>query len=121
AGNEERLDSHVDESSKGAGRVVGVQGAEHQVAGQSGLDGALGRLQVAHFADQDHIRVVTKDASQSGGERQSNLTVHLNLTDAFAVVLDRILDGDDLEGLFLDFIEGAVERGGLTGSVRSRD
>ena len=47
------------------GRVVGVQRAEHQVAGQRGLDGDLGRLRVADLADQD--RRPGPDAGSSAG------------------------------------------------------
>ena len=81
----------------GAGRVVGVQRAEHQVAGERRLDGDLGRFQVAHFADQDHVRVVPQDAPQGGGERQADLGVHLDLADARLLVLDRVFDRDDLD------------------------
>ena len=64
------------------GRVVGVQRAEHQVAGERRLDGDLGRLAVADFADQDDVRVVAQDAPQARGERQADLGVHLDLVDA---------------------------------------
>ena len=39
AADEERLDTHFDEPVRGRGGVVGVQGGQHQVAGQGGLDG----------------------------------------------------------------------------------
>ena len=54
-GDEERLDAHVDQTRDGAGGVVGVQGAEDQVAGQGGLDGDFGDFLIADFADQNDV------------------------------------------------------------------
>jgi len=45
------------------GRVVGVQGGEDEVAGQGGLDGDLGGLEVADLADHDDVRVLPQEAS----------------------------------------------------------
>ena len=52
-----------------AGGVVGVQRREDQVAGQRGLHGDLGRLAVADFADQHHVRVVAQDGAQAAWRR----------------------------------------------------
>ena len=52
------------------GRVVGVQRAKHQVAGQRRLDGDLGGLQVADLADQDDVGVLAQDAT-AGARRRS--------------------------------------------------
>ena len=82
---------------------------------------ALGRLQVADFADQDHVRVVPQDRPQGGGERQADLGVRLNLADAVLLVLDRVLDRDDLGRLVLDLVEGRVERRRLAGAGRAGD
>ena len=46
----------------------GVQRAEHQVAGFGRGDGRLDRLQVAHFADQNHVRVLAQGAAEGLGE-----------------------------------------------------
>ena len=56
-----------------------------------------------------------------GGEGQADLGVDLNLADARLLVLDRVLDGDDLERLVLDLVEGRVERGALAGAGRAGD
>ena len=52
----EDVDDAVDRAL-GAG---GVQRAEDDVAGFGRRDGRLDRLQVAHFADQDHVGVLTQ-------------------------------------------------------------
>ena len=51
---------HVDDAVDGALGAGGVQGAEDDVAGFGRGDGRLDRFQVAHFADQDHVRVLTQ-------------------------------------------------------------
>jgi len=47
--------AHVGEPGDGAGRVVGVQRGEHQVAGEGRADGDVGRLAVADFTHLDHV------------------------------------------------------------------
>ena len=96
AGDQERLDAHIDQPRVGPGGVVGVQRAEHQVAGERRLDGVLGRFQIADFADQDDVRVVTQNAPQRWRERQPDLRMHLNLVDAFELIFDRVFGRDDL-------------------------
>ena len=73
AGDEERLDAHVDQPRVGAGGVVGVQRAEHQVAGERRLNRVLGRFQVADFADEHHVGIVTQNAAERVAERQADL------------------------------------------------
>src|SRR5713101_2516361 len=107
------LDAHVDEAGDGARGVVGVDGAEDEVAGQRGLDGDLRRLAVADLADHDHVRVLAKEAAQTVGEGEVDLRVHRRLRDALELVLDRVLDGHDVEVRPVDLAEGRVERGGL--------
>ena len=50
----------VDDAVDRALGAGGVQGAEDDVAGFGRRDGRLDRFQVAHFADQDHVRVLTQ-------------------------------------------------------------
>src|SRR5713226_2510386 len=107
------LDAHVDEAGDGARGVVGVDGAEDEVAGQRGLDGDLRRLAVADLADHDHVRVLAEEAAQPVGEGEVDLRVHRRLRDALELVLDRVLDGHDVEVRPVDLAEGRVERGGL--------
>ena len=64
SGNQERFDSHVAHSSESTGRVIGVQRAEDQVAGQRCLNRTLGSFQVTNFPHQHDVWVVAKDTSQ---------------------------------------------------------
>ncbi len=49
----------------------GVQRAEHDVARFGRGDGRFDRFQVAHFADQDHVRVLPQRAANRLGERRA--------------------------------------------------
>ena len=119
AGDQERLDSHIGQPGIRARGVVRVQRAEHQVTGQRRLNGVLGRLQVADFADQHHVRVMTQNGPQRTGERQPDLGMDLNLIDAGQLVFDRVFRGDDLRVRTVDFDQRTVERRGLTGPGRA--
>ena len=105
----------------GAGGVVGVQRAEHQVAGERGLDRVFGRFQIADFADEHDVRVVTQNGAQRGGERQADLRMNLNLVDAVELVFDRVFGRDDLGVFVLDFDQRAVERRRFAGAGRAGD
>ena len=56
---------HVDDAVDRALALDGVQRAEHDVARFGRGDGRFDRFQVAHFADQDHVRVLPQGAAQS--------------------------------------------------------
>ena len=78
---QKRLDAHIGQPGDGAGRVVGVQGGQHQVAGERGLDGDLRGLEVADLADHDHVRVLAQDGAQGLGEAEVDLGVDLGLAE----------------------------------------
>ena len=103
------------------GRVVRVERREHQVAGERGVDGDVGRLEVADLADHDHVGVLAHDVPEARRERQPDLRLDVDLVDAAKLVLDRILDGDDLLVGRVDLVEGGVERRGLAGAGRPGD
>ena len=56
---------------QGRDRVRCVQRGQDEVAGQRGLDGDPGRLDVADLADQDHVGVLAQDRLQAGGEGEA--------------------------------------------------
>ncbi len=106
-----RLHAHIHHSDNGGGCVVGVQGGEHQVAGQRGLDSDFGGLQVAHFADHDDVRVLAQERPKRVCERETRLLVHLHLGHAGELILHGVLDSDDV---LLDGVQ-LVEHGVLGG------
>ena len=77
-------------------RVGGVQRREHEVAGERGLHGDAGRLDVADLADEDHVGVLAQDRLETVGERDAGLLVDLDLVDRREHVLDRVLDRHDV-------------------------
>jgi len=95
---------HGDDAVDGLGGVQGVQGREDHVAGFGGEQRRFDGLAVAHFADQDHVRVLTQGAAQRVGEALG-VDVDLALGDDALLVaveeLDGVLDGDDVVGLVL--------------------
>ena len=83
-----------------------MQCAENQVAGERSVDGHLSRLFVANLTDQDDIRIVPQEAPQAAGKIQPDAVIDLHLADAFQVVLDGIFDGQNLDGLGLNHVQG---------------
>ena len=49
---------HIHHPIHGLGGRAGVQGAKHQVPGFGCADGQLDGFEIAHFAHQDHVRVL---------------------------------------------------------------
>src|SRR5262249_54181979 len=115
------LDTHLEQSRHRAGGVVRVQGREHQVAGQRGLDGDLGGLRVADLTDHDDVGVLAHDGAQPAGEGEADRRLHVDLVHPEELVLDGILGGDDLLVGRLDLVERAVQRGGFAAARGSGD
>ncbi len=101
-GNQKGLHPDIHQAGNSAGRVVGVEGREHQVPGEGRLDGNFGSLLVADFAHQDHIGVLPHDGTQPLGKGQFDLGIDLDLADAFDLVFNRIFNGDDVDARFVD-------------------
>ena len=59
-----------------------MKGGEHQVTGEGGFDGGLGRFDITGFADQEHIRVLTHESPKSHAEVVTLFTINLSLGDA---------------------------------------
>src|SRR5262245_19901175 len=93
---QEGLDTHVSQAGDGTHRGVGMQRREHQVSGETRLDGDLGGLDVANLAHHHHVRILAQDCAQPARERHLDLGVDLGLADAVDVVLDRVLDRHDV-------------------------
>ncbi len=90
-----------------------MQRGQHQVAGQRGLDGDLRGLEVADFADHDHIRVLAQDGAQGLGEGQVDLGVDLGLPHAGQLVLDGVLHRHDVAVAGVHARQCRIQRGGL--------
>ena len=88
--------------STDCGRVLGVQGGEHEVAGLGRGERGGDRLEVAHLADEDDVGVLAQDVLEGVGEGVGVLP-HLPLVDHGHLVLveelDRVLDRHDVARL----------------------
>ena len=114
-----------DDALNGFGSVEGVQGGENQVAGLGGQEGGGNGFEVAHFADEDDVGVLTKSGAESGGE-VSGVHFDFALVDEAALVavqkLDGVLDGDEVVGAVgVDAVNHGGKRGGLTGTGGAGD
>src|SRR5262249_479381 len=87
-----RLDAHVDKASDDVRHVVRVDGGEHQVTRQGRLNGYLGRLLVADFADHDFVRVVAQNRTQTTSEGEPLLLVYGDLRNSTELVFDRVFN-----------------------------
>jgi hypothetical protein len=72
-----------------------VQGAKNQVTGKGSPDRDFRGLEVANFADHDHVRVLAQNVAQAHGKGEADVRAHGDLVDALELVFDGFLDGDD--------------------------
>jgi hypothetical protein len=83
------------------GRVVRVQRPEHQMAGLGDGEGRRDRLEIAHLADLDHVRILAKGRPQRA-RKGVRIGPDLALDDhrllVMVDVLDGVLDRDDVDG-----------------------
>src|SRR5687767_7420910 len=79
--DEERLDTHVDQTRDGRRCVICVKRGQHKVTRERGLDGDLCGLEVTDLTDEDDVRILTKERAKGGGKVQSDLLFHLDLID----------------------------------------
>ena len=102
-----------------------MQRAESQVAGFGDAQRRLDGFEVAHFADQHHVRVFTKRGAQSVG-KALGVGVQFALVDHAVLVhvheLDRVLDGEDVfVALGVDLVDHGRQRRRLARSGRPGD
>ena len=65
---------------------LGVQGGEHHVARERGVDGDFGRLQVADFAHHHDIRRLPEHRAQGRGKRHAYIVPDRHLINAVELV-----------------------------------
>src|SRR5208283_4412550 len=109
-----------DDALNGFRRVESVQCGQHEVAGFGCENGGGDGFQVAHFADEDYIGVLTKCSAQCGGEGRG-VHFHFALIDeTFFIAVQifaRIFDGDDVLGTKrVNAVNHRGERGGFAGT-----
>ena len=81
------------------------------MAGQRSIDGNRGGLQIADFAEHDHVRRLAKHGAQCAGKSEAHGFAHLHLVDAGQQIFDRVLDGDDFAVWPVDEIQTGIKCG----------
>ena len=113
----------VDDTVDGGRGAGGVQGAEDQVTGFGGGHGGFDGDQVAQFADEDDVGVLTEGAAEGFGEARdvrADFTLDHHALLVVVVEFDGVLDRDDVHGAFLvDDVDHGGEGGGLAGTGRA--
>ena len=84
------LNTHVHQSCNGFRRAVGVQGRKYKVTGKRRFDSDFSGFEVADFADENDVGILTQEGAQSGGKVQADLLLHLYLIDAGQLEFDGI-------------------------------
>ena len=83
---------HILQTDNAGGRVVGMQGAEHHMAGNSRPDRDLRRLPVSGLSHHNNVRVLTQKGPKPCLKCQSCHRVDLGLVNAWHIFLHRVLD-----------------------------
>src|SRR4051794_28903873 len=99
-----------------------MQSPEDEMAGLGRGQRRRNRFEVAHLADEDHVRVLTQGGTERLREAHG-IRADLALIDDAALVtvqeLDRVLDREDVLGTVpVDLVDQRRERGRLTGAGR---
>ena len=99
------------------GGVERVYGRHHEVPGLGRRQAGLDRLEVAHLADQDDVRVLAQRAAECLRER-ARVDLHLPLVDdrttIVVEILDRVFHRDDVGGArAVDVVNQRRKRGAL--------
>ena len=102
-----------------------MQRTKHQVAGFRGGHGQAYGFQIAHFTDQDHVRVFTQGTTQSILERQG-MRADFALIDqtlfAFMHEFDWVFHGQDVAQFFLvTLVDHRSQRSGFSRAGWSRN
>src|SRR3954469_17126390 len=97
-GEKKRLDLHIDQAGKNAGSASAVNRADHQVAGEAGLNGNRGRFRISNLTDHDHLRVLPHQRTQCDRVRELFRAVDLRLADHREMKLDRVFYRADADG-----------------------
>ena len=89
--------------------IIGVKGAENEMACHGRFDGNLRCFMISNFTHHDNIRVLPQKWSQSGGKRHSHFVLDMDLIDSFEVEFHRIFYGKYFAIFFIQFIQNRIQ------------
>ena len=104
------------------GRVDGVNGRQHEMAGERRLHRHADRLPIAELADDDHVRALAQHVAK-GDVKVRGVAADFALADPRHPIamheLDRVLERDDVPGAGgVDVMHHRRHRGGFAGARR---
>src|SRR5262245_19092565 len=116
---------HGNDPVDGLGGIECVQRTEYEVARLGSHKCGVNRFKIAHFTDEDHIRVLTKRAAQSFAERLGD-DFYFTLTDERLLVAMQKFDGifdrnDVLSAIRVDVVDDGRQTRGLSATGCSCD
>ena len=113
----------VDDPVDRLGGVVGVERGEDQVARLRQRQHRRDRLEVAHLPHLHDVGVLAQRGAQGAGEVEgvrADLPLHHDRATVAVDVLDRVLDGDDVDRPFaIDPVDHGGQGGRLAGAGRA--
>ena len=65
--------------------------------GQGGLDSYFSGLLVANFTNQNDVRVLAHNRSETACKSQVDFGINLNLADAFDLIFNGVFDGNNID------------------------
>ena len=115
-GQQKGFHRHVGQACNRADRIVGVQGRQHQMPGQTRLHRNLRGFQVADFTYHDDVGVLAQNSAQGTRKTHVDTRINLRLADAVEIIFDWIFHRHDVGHGRIDARQRRVQRGGLARS-----
>ncbi len=97
-----------------------MQRRKDQVSRQRRLNADLGGFQVPDLTDEDDVRVLTEEAAQGAGKRQTDVRADLRLNDPVDVVLHGVLGGKNLHVRLVELRESGIKGRGFAAAGWTR-
>ena len=102
--NQKRLCAHVRHAPQRFNRVIGMDGRQHHMPRETGLQTDIQRFRVAHFAHQHHVRVLPQKRAHDARERQFFRDLRLrDMVGKF--VLNRVFHRNDVALFTVNFVD----------------
>ena len=111
----------IEQARHRGSRGFGVQGCQHEVAGERRVNRDMGGFGIADFADHDDVGVLAHEGAQRRCECQPDGRLRLGLIDTRELVFDRVFDREDLAGRLVENRQDGGKRRGLAAAGRSGD
>ena len=118
-GEIERITAKVQEADHGFDGAVGMEGAEHEVAGEGRFDRDVGGFLVPHLTDHDDVRICPQKRPHGGGEIQPDLLMNLELAQPFLCNFNGVFRRPDFPLFGVDMLQNRVQQRGFPGARRT--